>query len=95
MQSYIFFSAWTCYSSLKLSDFVGCLDTTDRVPERTAAVVHANVAAAEVEAVSVVAEVVVVVARAGRPIVAVAASTVGFAAEVTAAAGSREKYTRN
>ena len=33
--------ARTCYSSLRLSDLVGYLDTTDRVPSRTAAVPHA------------------------------------------------------
>ena len=47
--------ARTCYSSLKLSDLVGYLDTTDRVPVRTDAVVHDDIAAVEVEVVGAVA----------------------------------------
>ena len=52
--------ARTCYSSLKLSDLVGYLDTTDKVPVSTAAVAAANVdfATEEVEVEGVVAEAV-------------------------------------
>ena len=35
--------AGTCYSSLKLSDFVGCLDATDRMPVFSAAVVNVDI----------------------------------------------------
>ena len=48
--------ARTCYSSLRLSDLVGYLDTTDRVPACTVVVVHKDTAAEEVEAEGVVAE---------------------------------------
>ena len=47
--------ARTCYSSLKLNDFVGYLDTTDRVPEGTVVVDHEDIAALEVEEVGEVA----------------------------------------
>lgn len=44
----------TCYSPLKLSDLVGCLNATDRVPVRTAAVeAHADISAVEAEAAGV------------------------------------------
>ena len=83
--------ARTCYSSLKLSDLVGYLDATDRVPVRTEVAVHIGVAAAEAEAVSAVA-VAVDVVRSGRPIVAVVASIVGIAVVVVAVASSREEH---
>ena len=47
--------ARTCYSSLRLSDLVGYLDTTDRVPESTGEVAHADIAAVQAEVVGVVA----------------------------------------
>ena len=52
--------ARSCYSSLKLSDLVGYLDTTDKVPVSTAAVAAANVdfATEDVEVEGVVAEAV-------------------------------------
>ena len=77
------------FFSLKLSDLVGYLDATDRVPARTVADVHIGVAAVEVEAVGVVEE------RAGRPIGAVDASIVGIAVTSVAAAGSREEHLRS
>ena len=48
-------SARTCYSLLKLSDLVGYLDATDRVPARTVVVVHTGVADAEAEVLGAVA----------------------------------------
>ena len=64
------------------------LDTTDRVPVRTAVDVHVRAATVKDDVVGGAAAV-----RTGRPVVAEAASTVGKAAEVEAAvAGSREKY---
>ena len=79
--------ASTCYSSLKLSDLVGYLDATNRVPVRTAAaVVRISAAADEAEVVGVAA------VRTGGPVVAVAASTVGKAVAVAAVAGSREEH---
>ena len=75
---------------LKLSDFVGYLDATNRIPERTAAVAaRVDIAAAEVEAAATGN------ARPGGPIVAVVASMDGNAAAVVTAAGSREKDLRN
>ena len=82
-------NAGTCYSSLKLSDLVGYLDATDRVPVRAAEAAHADIAAVEVE------EVGAIVAKPGRPIAAVVASTAGIAVIVAAAAGSREKDLRS
>ena len=46
-------NAGTCYSSLKLSDFVGCLDATNREPARTGVEAHVDIAADEVEVVGV------------------------------------------
>ena len=43
-------SAGTCHSSLKLSDLVGYLNTTDREPVRTIDAAHADSSAVEVEA---------------------------------------------
>ena len=83
--------ARTCYSSLKLSDLVGFLDATDRVPARTAEAAGAHIGAAAVEGEEVGVAVVV---RPGRPIVAVAASRGGIAALGVTAAGSREKDLR-
>ena len=75
-----------CYSSLKLSDLVDCLDATNRIPVRSAVVDHAHAAAAEVE-------VVRAAARLGRPIVA-AGATIGGTAIAVAITGSREEYLR-
>lgn len=63
------------------------LYATDRVPVRTAVVVHVDIAAAEEEGVGVVA------VRTGRPVVAEVASSVGIAVGV-AGTGSREKHLR-
>ena len=41
--------ARTCHSSLKLSDLVGYLDATNRVPARAVVAVHADIAAVEAE----------------------------------------------
>ena len=65
------------------------LDTTDRVPVRAEEVVHTDKAAVEAKVVGVAA------VRSRRPIAAVAASTVGIAVIVAAAAGSREKRLRD
>ena len=65
------------------------LNTTDRVPVRTAVVAHVRVATAKVEEGGVVTAVG---AGAGRPVVAEAASIGGTAVVVAVVAGSREKY---
>ena len=80
--------AWTCHSSLKLSDLVGYLNATDREPVRTNVVVDVGITTAEGEEVGVVG---VVAVRTRRPIAAAEASIVGVAV-VVAAAGSREKH---
>ena len=69
------------------------LDTTDRVPVRTVAAAHIHAVTAKVEVVGAAAAVGDV-GRSGRPVVAIAASTVGYAEVVVAVAGSREKDLR-
>ena len=82
----------TIKSSLRQD--LSVLDATDRIPVRTlvAADVHARVTTAEVEEARVV---VVIVARARRPVEAAVTTIAGIAIVVFAITGSREKYPRN
>ena len=84
-------NARTCYSSLKLSDFVGYLDATDWEPERTVGVVHVDIAAVDAEVVGVG----LVTGRSRGPIGAYDTSKGGIAVAAAAIAGSREENLRN
>ena len=81
--------ARTCYSSLRLSDLVGYLNTTYRAPVRTAGAVQFDYVFTEFEAAGIRIR-----ARHRRPIVAPSASRAYIAVAAVAIACSREEHLR-